>query len=54
MAEERERLARYVHETALPAADGGAVMPGVARLLSRADVVRIFQEFFGTPWSPGE
>jgi len=54
MAEERERLARYVHETALPAADGGAVVPGVARLLSRADVVRIFQEFFGTPWSPGE
>jgi glycine cleavage system H lipoate-binding protein len=54
MAEERQRLDRYVHEVALPAADGGAVMPGVARLLPRADVVRIFQEFFGTAWSPEE
>jgi glycine cleavage system H lipoate-binding protein len=55
LAEEREHLANYVHESALPGGDGGASVPGVARLLSHTDVVRMFQEFFaGTAWSTEE
>ena len=45
-AEERERLAREIHETQEIGADGGYPRPGVARLLSRPCLVDLFQSFF--------
>jgi glycine cleavage system H protein len=46
-AEERERLARAIHAGQEElCADGGVPVRGVARLLPRADVVRVFQQFF--------
>jgi len=52
MAEERQRLSRFVNDSEQLCADGGEAAPGVAQLLSRAGVVSLFQEFFGrTTWS---
>lgn len=45
-AQERERLTRDIHETHAPGCDGGAPVRGVAQLLSREDLVRLFQRFF--------
>jgi glycine cleavage system H lipoate-binding protein len=51
-AEERERLARHIHETQRLTCGGGFAQPGVARLLPREDVVGLFQRFFSrTDWS---
>lgn len=47
-AEERERLAREIHDTQEMAGDGGYPRPGVARLLSRQAVVSLFQHFFAS------
>lgn len=44
--EERERLAREIHDAHAPGADGGAPVRGVAQLLSRPDMVCLFQHFF--------
>ncbi|HKN71406.1 MAG TPA: hypothetical protein VJX30_10260 [Terriglobales bacterium] len=44
---ERERLAREIHEMHAPGCDGGLPTRGVARLLSRPDLVCLFQVFFG-------
>jgi len=44
---ERERLAREIHEMHAPAGDGGLPVGGVARLLSRPDLVCLCQDFFG-------
>jgi len=46
-SDERERLAREVHELHAPGCDGGSPIRGVARLLSRPDLVCLFQDFFG-------
>jgi|SRR5579871_954600 len=55
VAEERERLAREIHETQELGADGGYVQPGAAQLLSRQTVVGLFQRFFASSdWSRGE
>jgi hypothetical protein len=54
-AEERERLARQIHETQGLTCDGGFAQPGVARLLPREDVVGLLQRFFSrTDWSREE
>jgi glycine cleavage system H lipoate-binding protein len=45
-AEERERLAREIHETHAPGGDGGTPVHGVAQLLSRPQLVCLFQRFF--------
>lgn len=45
-AQERERLTREIHEFHAPGCDGGAPVRGVAQLLSREDLVRLFQHFF--------
>lgn len=45
MAEETERLSRFIHESFPIAGDGGYAAPGVVRLLSREDAVRLLQEF---------
>jgi hypothetical protein len=51
LAEERELLARTIHNEQGLCADGGYPVRGVARLLPRADVVRLFQQFFSkTSW----
>lgn len=47
LAEERAQFARSVHDGQGLCADGGYPVRGVARLLPRADVVRLFQQFFG-------
>ena len=44
--QERERLAREVHNLHAPGCDGGMCVPGVARFLSRPDLVCLFQRFF--------
>jgi len=44
--EERERLTREIHEAHVPGGDGGAPVRGVAKLLSRPDLVCLFQRFF--------
>lgn len=50
--EERERLSREIHQMHVPGGDGGIPVRGVARFLSRQDVVCIFQRFFSkTDWS---
>jgi len=50
--EEKERLAREIHETQELGCDGGYAQPGVARLLSREAVVGLFQRFFSNAdWS---
>jgi hypothetical protein len=50
--QDRERLAREIHETHAPGCDGGAAARGVAQLLSRQELVRLFQRFFSkTDWS---
>lgn len=48
MASERERLARHIHEVAAPGGDGGYAAPGVARLLPKQEMIRLFQRFFGS------
>lgn len=49
--EERERLAREIHETQEFGADGGYAQPGVAQLLSRRSLVGLCQKFFsGSDW----
>ncbi len=51
LAEERESLAAAIHNGLGLCADGGYPVRGVARLLPRADVVRLFQQFFSkTGW----
>jgi glycine cleavage system H lipoate-binding protein len=50
--EEKQRLARYIHESQELGADGGEAAPGVLRLVPRAGVVALFQRFFGrTDWA---
>lgn len=50
-AQERERLAREIHETHAPGCDGGIPVRGVAQFLSRQDRVCLFQHFFSkTDW----
>jgi hypothetical protein len=44
--QERERLARRIHNIHAAGCDGGACAPGVARFLSRPDLVCLFQQFF--------
>ncbi|HET7209704.1 MAG TPA: hypothetical protein VFI95_24240 [Terriglobales bacterium] len=44
---ERERLAREMREMHAPGCDGGLPHRGVARLLSKRDLLRLFQDFFG-------
>ena len=52
MAAEERRLAEFVHDALGRdtgyAADGGTPEPGIARLLSREDAARMYQEFFST------
>lgn len=43
---ERARLAHEIHEIHAPACDGGVPIRGVARSLSRAELVCLFQHFF--------
>jgi len=45
-AQERDRLAREIHNEHAPGGDGGQVVRGVARLLSRQHLVRLLQHFF--------
>lgn len=45
-ADERECLAREIHDAHVPGCDGGAPVRGVARLLSRPHLVCLFQRFF--------
>jgi len=45
-AEEQERLNQDIHETHAPGCDGGSPVRGVAQLLSRQEVVCLFQHFF--------
>jgi glycine cleavage system H lipoate-binding protein len=53
--EERERLAREIHETQEIGADGGYAQPGVAQLLSRPSLVGLCQKFFsGSEWDKGD
>ena len=55
MAEERQRLSRFVNDSEQICCDGGDAAPGVAHLLPRAGVVALFQKFFGrTSWSAEE
>jgi glycine cleavage system H lipoate-binding protein len=55
LEEERNRLSRHVNDTQGLGADGGYAVHGVARLLSRPDVARLFQQFFArTEWSAEE
>ncbi|HTY84263.1 MAG TPA: hypothetical protein VMB19_08585 [Silvibacterium sp.] len=44
--EENERLTREIHQAHVPGGDGGSPMRGVARLLSRQDLVCLLQHFF--------
>lgn len=51
-AHERERLSHEIHEIHAPGCDGGTPVRGVARFLSRQDLVRLLQHFFlKTDWS---
>lgn len=51
--QERERLAKEIHEAA-PSCDGGTAVRGVAQFLQRQDLVRLFQQFFSrTDWTVG-
>jgi glycine cleavage system H lipoate-binding protein len=51
LVEERELLAHTIHNEQGLCADGGYPVRGVARLLPRADVIRLFQQFFSkTAW----
>jgi glycine cleavage system H lipoate-binding protein len=43
---ERERLAREIHEMHAPGCDGGLSVRGAAQLLSRPDLICLFQRFF--------
>jgi glycine cleavage system H lipoate-binding protein len=54
MEEEKHRLAGWVNETQEVAGDGGYAAPGVARMLSRTDLVRLLQQFFARNSWPGE
>lgn len=52
---ERERLAHEIHEMQAPGCDGGLPVHGVARLLSRPDLLSLLQQFFGdSGWFPEE
>ncbi|MGB7848629.1 MAG: hypothetical protein WBL63_23655 [Candidatus Acidiferrum sp.] len=54
-AEEQERLAREIHETLALTCDGGSPVHGVAQLLSRQQLVCLFQRFFSSSqWGPKE
>jgi glycine cleavage system H lipoate-binding protein len=50
-AQERDRLAQEIHQTHAPGCDGGSPVHGVAQLLSRPNLVCLFQHFFSkTDW----
>jgi glycine cleavage system H lipoate-binding protein len=54
-AEEQERLTREIHETLEPRCDGGRPVRGAGRLLSRGQLVCLFQHFFSnTHWGAKE
>jgi glycine cleavage system H lipoate-binding protein len=53
-AQERERLSNEIHEAHAPGCDGGAPVHGVAQLLSRQDLVCLFQHFFSNRGWTGE
>ena len=51
LAEERERLARYINDSQALGGDGGYAADGVAQLLPRPDLIRMLQQFFSnTSW----
>jgi glycine cleavage system H lipoate-binding protein len=53
--EEQERLAQEIHETPGLSCDGGRPMSGVGKLLSRQQLVCLFQHYFSnTHWGPKE
>jgi glycine cleavage system H lipoate-binding protein len=45
---ERERLAHEIHKTHAPGCDGGLPVRGVARSLSRPDLICLLQRFFSS------
>jgi glycine cleavage system H lipoate-binding protein len=50
--QEQERLAQQIHESHAPGCDGGTPVRGIAQLLPREDLVRVFQAFFAnSDWS---
>ncbi len=50
--EQREKLAREIHEVHAPGADGGEPVTGIAQLLAREHLVSLFQRFFAkSDWS---
>ena len=52
-AEEKERLAREIHETLAVTCDGGRPVRAISELLSRQQLVCLFQHFFSTTnWGP--
>lgn len=53
-AQERERLSNEIHEAHAPGCDGGAPVRGVAQLLSRPELVCLFQHFFSNRGWTGE
>lgn len=54
-AEEQERLAKEIHETLELGCDGGRPVRGVGQLLSRQQLVCLFQHYFSnTHWGPKE
>ena len=53
-AEQRERLARDIHEAHAPGCDGGVPVSGVAQLLAREHLVSLFQHFFAKADWTGE
>ena len=52
--QERVRLSNEIHEAHTPGADGGVPVHGVAQLLSRQDLVCLFQHFFSNRGWTGE
>jgi len=51
-AQEQERLTHEIHETQAAGCDGGAPVRGVARYLSRQDLICLFQRFLSrTDWT---
>lgn len=50
--QERERLSREIHEMHAPGCDGGTPVRGIAQLLTRQNLVCLFQHFLSrTDWS---
>jgi glycine cleavage system H lipoate-binding protein len=55
LAEEQERLAQEIHGTVAQSCDGGWPVRGVSQLLSREQLICLFQHFFSNKqWEPKE